>query len=159
MTNAANETVRSREIRLASRPVGEPTEANFALATADVGPPGDGEILVKNTLMSVEPYMRGRMNDVKSYVPPFAVGEPLSGAAIGTVVASRVPSIPFGTTVLHDRGWREFAVVPAKAARVIDISQVPAETYLGALGTTGFTAWVGLRIIAEIKDGETIFVS
>jgi NADPH-dependent curcumin reductase CurA len=159
MTNAANETVRSREIRLASRPVGEPTDANFVLATADVGPPGEGEILVKNSLISVEPYMRGRMNDVKSYVPPFAVGEPLTGAAIGTVIASRVPSIPFGTTVLHDRGWREFAVVPAKAARVIDTSQVPAETYLGALGTTGFTAWVGLRIIAEIKEGQTIFVS
>jgi len=155
----ANETVRSREIRLASRPSGEPTGDNFAVATAEVGPPGEGEILVKNTLMSVEPYMRGRMNDVKSYVPPFAVGEPLSGAAIGTVVASRVPEIPFGATVLHDQGWREFAVVPAKSARVIDTTHVPAEAYLGALGTTGFTAWVGLRIIAEVKEGQTIFVS
>ena len=156
---AQNETVRSREIRLASRPAGEPTDANFALATADVGPPGEGEVLVKNTLMSVEPYMRGRMNDAKSYVPPFVVGEPLSGSAIGTVIASRVPDIPFGATVLHDRGWREFAVVPAKSARVIDASRVPAETYLGALGTTGFTAWVGLRIIAEVKAGQTLFVS
>ena len=156
---ATNESVRSREIRLASRPVGEPTDENFSLATAEVGPPGEGEILVKNTLMSVEPYMRGRMNDAKSYVPPFALGEPLSGAAIGTVIASRVPSMPFGTTVLHDRGWREFAVVPAKAARAIDVTQVPAETYLGALGTTGFTAWVGLRIIAEVREGQTIFVS
>ena len=155
----ANETVRSREIRLASRPNGEPTGDNFAVATAEVGPPGEGEILVKNTLMSVEPYMRGRMNDAKSYVPPFVVGEPLSGAAIGTVIASRVPEIPFGATVLHDRGWREFAVVPAKAARVIDTTAVPAEAYLGALGTTGFTAWVGLRIIAEVKEGQTIFVS
>jgi NADPH-dependent curcumin reductase CurA len=109
--------------------------------------------------MSVEPYMRGRMNDAKSYVPPFAVGEPLSGAAIGTVIASNVPEVPFGATVLHDKGWREFAVVPAKAARVIDTSLVPAETYLGALGGPGFTAWVGLRIIAEVKAGETIFVS
>jgi hypothetical protein len=155
----ANDTVRSREIRLASRPSGEPTGDNFAVATAEVGPPGEGEILVKNTLMSVEPYMRGRMNDVKSYVPPFVVGEPLSGAAIGTVVASRVPEIPVGATVLHDQGWREFAVVPAKSARVIDTSHIPAETYLGALGTTGFTAWVGLRIIAEVKEGQTLFVS
>jgi hypothetical protein len=154
-----SDTVRSREIRLASRPQGEPTDANFELATADVGPPRDGEILVKNTLMSVEPYMRGRMNDAKSYVPPFQVGEPLSGAAIGTVIASRVPEIPFGATVLHDRGWREFAVVPAASARVIDTSRVPAETYLGALGTTGFTAWVGLRIIADVKADETLFVS
>ena len=109
--------------------------------------------------MSVEPYMRGRMNDAKSYVPPFEIGKPLSGAAVGTVIASRVPEIPFGATVLHDRGWREFAVVPAKSARVIDTSSVPPETYLGALGTTGFTAWVGLRVIADVKAGETLFVS
>ena len=153
------ETVRSREVRLASRPSGEPTGENFALATCEVGPPGEGELLVKNSLMSVEPYMRGRMNDAKSYVPPFVVGEALSGAAIGTVIASRVPDIPVGATVLHDRGWRECAVVPAKSARVIDTTHVPAETYLGALGTTGFTAWVGLRIIAEVKPDRTIFVS
>ncbi len=152
-------TVRSREIRLASRPAGEPTAANFTSASVDIGPPGDGELLVRNTMMSVEPYMRGRMNDVKSYVPPFALGEPLTGAAVGTVLASRVPEIPEGATVLHDRGWREHAIVPAKSARAIDTSRVPAETYLGALGTTGFTAWVGLRIIADVQAGETIFVS
>jgi NADPH-dependent curcumin reductase CurA len=154
-----SDTVRSREIRLASRPSGEPTDANFSLATADVGPPNDGEVLVRNALISLEPYMRGRMNDAKSYVPPFALGEPLSGAAVGTVIASRVPELPVGATVLHDRGWREYAVVPAKSARPIDTSRVPAETYLGALGTTGFTAWVGLRVIAEAKSGETLFVS
>src|SRR5665213_1846788 len=144
----ANQSVQSREIRLASRPNGEPADENFALATAEVGPPGEGELLVKNTMMSVEPYMRA-----------FVVGEALSGAAIGTVVTSRAPEIAAGATVLHDRGWREFAVVPAKAARVIDTTAVPAEAYLGALGTTGFTAWVGLRIIAEVKAGQTIFVS
>ena len=153
------ETVNSREIRLASRPSGEPTAANFELATAQVGPPGDGQLLVKNLLMSVEPYMRGRMNDAKSYVPPFGVGEPLTGAAIGTVVASKADGVPAGATVLHDQGWREYAVIPAKGARVIDTSAVPAETYLGALGTTGFTAWVGLRIIADVQPGKTIFVS
>jgi NADPH-dependent curcumin reductase CurA len=157
--SSVNETVKSREIRLASRPQGEPTAANFALETVDVGQPGDGEILVRNALSSVEPYMRGRMNDAKSYVPPFAVGEPLSGAATGEVVASGVPGIPVGATVIHDRGWREYAIVPAKAARVIDTGKVPAETYLGALGTTGFTAWVGLRIVADAKAGETLFVS
>ena len=155
----ANETVSSREVRLASRPQGEPTAANFSIATAGVGPPGDGELLVQNTMMSVEPYMRGRMNDTKSYVPPFALGEPLSGAAAGTVLASRVADIAVGATVLHDRGWREYAIVPAKSARVIDTSGVPAETYLGALGTTGFTAWVGLRLIADVQAGETLFVS
>jgi NADPH-dependent curcumin reductase CurA len=159
MSNAQNETVRSREVRLASRPQGEPKDEDFALATAEIGPPGEGEVLVRNSLISVEPYMRGRMNDSKSYVPPFQIGEPLSGAAVGTVVASRNPEIPFGATVLHDRGWREHAVVPAKSARVVDTRTVPAETYLGALGTTGFTAWVGLRIIADAKPGETVFVS
>ncbi|MDB5073300.1 MAG: NADP-dependent oxidoreductase [Candidatus Eremiobacteraeota bacterium] len=154
-----SDTVRCREVRLASRPTGEPTGANFELAHTDVGPPGEGELLVKNSLMSVEPYMRGRMNDVKSYVPPFAVGEPLTGAAVGTVIASRAPDIAVGATVLHDRGWREYAVVPAKSARVIDTSHVPAETYLGALGTTGFTAWVGLRVIAEVQPEKTIFIS
>jgi NADPH-dependent curcumin reductase CurA len=159
MSNAQNETVTSREIRLASRPQGQPTDDNFALATAEVGPPADGELLVKNSLISVEPYMRGRMNDAKSYVPPFELGQPLSGAAVGTVLASRVAEIPAGATVLHDRGWREYALVPAKSARVVDVTQVPPETYLGALGTTGFTAWVGLRIIGEVKSGETLFVS
>ena len=156
---ATNGTVQSREIRLASRPAGEPTDANFELATTEVGPPGEAEILVKNTLMSVEPYMRGRMNDAKSYVPPFEIGKPLDGAAIGTVVASNAPEIPAGATVLHNSGWREYAVVAAKAARAIDTSRVPADVYLGALGGPGFTAWVGLRIIAEVKAGETIFVS
>jgi len=159
MSDAQNETVSSREIRLASRPQGRPADDNFALATAQVGPPGEGELLVKNSLISVEPYMRGRMNEGKSYVPPFEIGQPLSGAAVGTVVASRAAEIPAGTTVLHDRGWREYALVPAKYARVVDVTQVPPETYLGALGTTGFTAWVGLRIVGEVKSGEALFVS
>jgi NADPH-dependent curcumin reductase CurA len=154
-----SDTVTSREIRLASRPVGEPTDANFALASASVGPPGEGEVLVRTSLMSVEPYMRGRMNEGRSYVPPFVIGEPLSGAAVGEVVASRASDVPVGTTVMHDQGWREYAVLPGKRVRAIDISQVPAEAYLGALGTPGFTAWVGLRIIAQTKTEQTLFVS
>lgn len=157
--SSVTDTVRGREIRLASRPQGEPTAENFALETVDLGQPREGELLVRNALSSVEPYMRGRMNDTRSYVAPFNVGEALSGAATGTVVASTVPALPVGATVLHDRGWRDFAIVPAKAARIIDTRVVPAETYLGALGGTGFTAWVGLRIIAEAKSGQTLFVS
>ncbi len=149
----------SREIRLASRPKGEPTDANFTLATAQVGPPGEGQVLVKNAFVSVEPYMRGRMNDVKSYVPPFVVGQPLEGAAIGTVVASRADGIPVGATVLHMLGWREYALLDAKAARVVDTAYVKPEQYLGALGTTGFTAWVGLNVVGRAKSGETLFVS
>jgi NADPH-dependent curcumin reductase CurA len=155
----SSDTYDSREIRLASRPEGEPTDANFTLATAQVGPPGEGQVLVRNGFVSVEPYMRGRMNDAKSYVPPFVVGEPLSGAAVGTVVASRAAGIPVGATVLHMLGWREYALLDAKAARVVDTAHVGPEQYLGALGTTGFTAWVGLNAIGKAQAGETLFVS
>ena len=156
---STNDTFAGREIRLASRPSGEPTDANFALATAQVGPPGEGQVLVRNAFVSVEPYMRGRMNDAKSYVPPFVVGEPLGGAAAGTVVVSRAPAIPVGATVLHMLGWREYAVLDAKAARVVDTAHVAPEQYLGALGTTGFTAWVGLSAVGRAQAGETLFVS
>jgi NADPH-dependent curcumin reductase CurA len=149
----------SREIRLASRPKGEPTDANFELATAQVGPPGAGQVLVRNAFVSVEPYMRGRMNDAKSYVPPFVVGQPLEGTAVGTVVASRADGIPVGATVLHMLGWREYALLDANAARVVDTAHVKPEQYLGALGTTGFTAWVGLNVIGRARAGETLFVS
>ena len=151
-------SVESREIRLASRPAGAPTAENFALANATVGPPGAGQVLVRNTIMSVEPYMRGRMNAGRSYVPPFEVGEPLSGAAVGTVVASNDPAVAEGATVLHMLGWREYAVLPGRAVRVLDPG-VPAEMYLSALGTPGFTAWVGLRVVARVQTGETLFVS
>jgi NADPH-dependent curcumin reductase CurA len=154
-----NEQMQGREIRLASRPSGEPTEQNFALETTALGEPGEGELLVRNTLVSVDPYMRGRMNEGRSYVPQFELGEALTGAAVGTVIASRAPQIPVGASVLHDQGWREYAIVAASRVRVIDTSVVPAEAYLGPLGGTGFTAWVGLNTIARIRPGETIFVS
>jgi NADPH-dependent curcumin reductase CurA len=157
--STATDTVQSREVRLAERPTGEPTAQTFTLATATVGPPGEGEVLVRTTLMSVEPYMRGRMNAGRSYVPPFGIGEPLSGSAVGEVIASRAGDIPVGSTVLHDLGWREYAVVPATRVKKIDVSSVPADAYLGAFGVPGFTAWVGLRIIAEVKAGQVLFVS
>jgi NADPH-dependent curcumin reductase CurA len=154
-----NDRAVSREIRLASRPVGEPRAENFSLASVEIAPPGEGEILVRNTLISVDPYMRGRMNDGASYIPPFEIDEPLTGAAVGTVVASNAAQVPVGATVRHFWGWRDYAVVPARAAQVLDISRVGADAYLGALGTPGFTAWVGLHVIGRIQPGETIFVS
>ncbi|HTW86039.1 MAG TPA: NADP-dependent oxidoreductase [Candidatus Sulfotelmatobacter sp.] len=157
--STTSDTVTSREIRLASRPTGEPGPEHFELANATVGPPGEGEVLVRTTLMSVEPYMRGRMNAGKSYVPPFAVGEALSGSAIGEVVASRADDVPVGTVVLHNLGWREYAVMPAAHVKAIDVRQVPPDVYLGAFGVPGFTAWVGLRIIAQVAAGQTLFVS
>ncbi len=157
--STTQDALESREVRLASRPSGEPSNENFSLGTARVGPPGEGEVLVRNTMMSVEPYMRGRMNDAKSYVPPFALGEPMQGAAIGTVVASRSPDVAEGTTVWHMLGWREYAVLPAAQVRVLDVDRVAPELYFGVLGNTGFTAWVGLHEIARIEEGETLFVS
>ncbi|GAB3767257.1 hypothetical protein FB382_001643 [Nocardioides ginsengisegetis] len=152
-------TTSSREIHLASRPSGTPVPDDFRMVEVDLPDPGPGEVLVRNTVMSVDPYMRGRMNDVKSYVPPFALDRPLDGGAVGEVVASGDDSVPVGATVLHQAGWREHALLPAAAVRVVDVSRVPASAYLGVLGMTGLTAYVGLTRIAQLKQGDTVFVS
>ena len=152
-------TTKCREIRLASRPDGWPSHDNFAFEDVELGEPGDGEVLVRNTHMSVEPYMRGRMNDAKSYVPPFAIGKPLEGGAVGIVVRSRDATLPEGTWVHSNFGWREYALAPAKAFRTIDTSLVPPSAYLGVLGVPGFTAWIGLHAIGRLKAGDVVFVS
>jgi NADPH-dependent curcumin reductase CurA len=109
--------------------------------------------------MSVEPYMRGRMNDAKSYVPPFAIGQPLSGTAIGVVVASTDESLPVGTLVSHEYGWREYATISAKAARPLPPGAANPSVYLGALGVPGFTAYVGLHDIGGLKKDDQVFIS
>lgn len=149
----------NREIHLASRPQGWPTEDTFRLVETEVPTPGPGQIVVHNQYMSVDPYMRGRMNDVKSYVPPFALDAPLDGAAIGEVVASEAADTPVGTTVLHGLGWREYALLDAAAARPVDPSIAPVSAYLSVLGMTGLTAYAGLLEVAAMKPGETVFVS
>src|SRR3954454_18719727 len=134
-----------RQIVLASRPSGMPAEENFALTEAGRPDLADGEIRVRNLFMSVDPYMRGRMNDVKSYVPPFALGAPLEGAAVGEVVASRSDQVPVGSVVLHGLGWRESAVVDGPDVRVVDPATAPKlSAYLGVPGMPGLTAHVGL---------------
>ncbi|GLX99922.1 MULTISPECIES: NADP-dependent oxidoreductase [Actinoplanes] len=149
-----------QEIRLASRPTGWPTADNFELAETTTPEPGDGQVLVRNLFMSVDPYMRGRMNDTKSYVAPFAVGEPLDGGAIGEVVASNSPDVPVGAHVTHALGWREFSVLDAARVRVVDPAAAPSlSAYLGVLGMTGLTAYVGLLDIARFREGDTVFVS
>jgi NADPH-dependent curcumin reductase CurA len=148
-----------REIRLAARPVGEPKPSDFELAEVQVPEPGDGELLVRNLVMSVDPYMRGRMNDVKSYVPPFQLGAPLDGGAVGEVVSSNVDSHKPGDLVLHGFGWRDYAVGPAKAFRVVDAAVAQSSAYLGVLGMPGLTAYAGLFDVAQMKEGETVFVS
>jgi len=150
----------TREIHLAARPAGWPSPDDFALVTTELPDPGDGQLLVRNTYMSVDPYMRPKMNDVKSYTPPYQVGEALYGGAIGEVVESRVDGYAAGDLVLHGLGWREHAVVDARAARKLEeLPGVPATQFLGALGATGLTAYVGLFDLAEFKPGDTVFVS
>jgi NADPH-dependent curcumin reductase CurA len=148
-----------REIHLAGRPTGWPTPENFTVVEAPVPDPGPGQVLVRNKLMSVDPYMRGRMNDVKSYVPPFQVGAPLDGGAIGEVITSNADGLSQGDLVLHGLGWREYALVDAAAARKVDPDLAPLSTYLGVLGMTGLTAYAGLLEVAAFRPGETVFVS
>ncbi|HET6169813.1 MAG TPA: NADP-dependent oxidoreductase [Terracidiphilus sp.] len=149
----------SREVRLARRPQGEPGLDCFAFATVNLPDPSPGEVLVENLFMSVDPYMRGRMNEGKSYVPQFEIGKPLEGSAVGRVIASRDERLPVGTFVLSMYGWREAFVAPAFHLQVVDTSIAPPSAYLGILGVTGLTAWVGLFTIAKLKDGETVFIS
>jgi NADPH-dependent curcumin reductase CurA len=152
-------TTTAREIHLASRPQGWPTPENFRTVDTELGEPGPGEVLVRNTFISVDPYMRGRMNDVKSYVPPFALDAVMDGGAVGEVVASGSDDVPVGSTVLHQAGWRSHALLPAREVRPVDTAQVPASAYLGALGMPGLTAYVGLTRIGQLAEGETVFIS
>src|SRR4051812_6475895 len=148
----------SREIRLASRPVGEPQPSDFQLAESEVTDPGDGEVVVRNTYMSVDPYMRGRMNDVPSYVPPWQLGQVCEGAAVGEVVASRDRRLAEGDTVLHQFGWREYTKL-AGGVRKVDVDGIAPSAYLGVLGMPGLTAYAGLLDVAALKDGDVVFVS
>ena len=148
-----------RAWHLRSRPQGTPTPENFELKAFDLPPVADGTIHVRNRWLSVDPYMRGRMNDVKSYVPPFQLGQPMEGGAVGEVVESKADGFAPGDLVLHMGGWRDEAVVPARTAmKLPDLGAQPQE-FLGALGTTGATAYFGLLDAASAKEGDVVFVS
>jgi NADPH-dependent curcumin reductase CurA len=149
----------SRQWRLAARPHGEPTPGDFALAEVEVPEPAEGQVLVRNLVMSVDPYMRGRMNDVKSYVPPYQLDQPLDGGAVGEVVASGVETHRPGDLVLHGLGWRDLALGPAEAFRVLPSSGASPSAHLGVLGMPGLTAYAGLFEVAGFSAGETVFVS
>ncbi len=151
--------MQSREIRLRKRPVGMPRPDDFELATVEVPAPGTGEVQVQNLCMSVDPYMRGRMVDRKSYVPPFQLGEALTGGAIGRVVASGHPEYREGDIVESHYGWRETFTAPATQLKLLGELAAPPSAYLGVLGMPGMTAYVGLFGAAGLKDGETVFVS
>ena len=149
----------TREIRLAARPVGLPDRAIFDLVETPMPAPLDGEVLVSNLYMSVDPAMRGRMNDVRSYAPPFEVGAPLYGGAIGRVVESRDATLATGDLVSNSLGWREHFVAPATTVARLEPGTHPLTHYLGVLGGTGFTAYVGMLDVGKPQAGETVFVS
>ncbi|MHB8520429.1 MAG: NADP-dependent oxidoreductase [Limisphaerales bacterium] len=151
-------SITSREIRLASRPNGIPTTANFTLARTELPPLQDQRVLVRNLFMSVDPYMRGRMNDRKSYVPPFELGKPLDGGAVGEVIESRAREFKPGDAVTSSYGWREYFMASPKELHPVSREVHPLSTYLGALGMTGMTAWVGLNLV-RVKADDVIFIS
>src|SRR5271169_5779911 len=151
--------VTSREIRLKSRPVGMPSAENFELATVTVPDPAPGYVQVKNIWMTVDPYMRGRMVDRASYVPPFQLGEPLQGGAIGEVVASDDPRLKRGDLVSTMFGWRESFNAPAANLQKLETFGLPPQAFLGVAGMPGLTAYVGLLRTAALKDGDVVFVS
>ena len=142
----------SKEIHLKSIPAGMPVADNFELVETSIPDPGDGEVLVQNLYMSVDPYMRGRMRFATT-------GEVLMGAAIGRVVASGNPDYSEGDYVENGFGWREYFIANGKGLRKVDESLVPLSAYLGVMGMPGLTAYGGLLVTGEMKDGETVFVS
>jgi NADPH-dependent curcumin reductase CurA len=149
----------ARAWHLKSRPQGLPTADNFELRETALPPLGEGMVRVRNLWLSVDPYMRGRMNDVKSYVAPFQLGEPMDGGAIGEVVESRAEGFQPGDLVQHMGGWRDEAVAPAKTAKKLPDLGVAPELFLGVLGVTGMTAYFGLLDAAAAKEGDVVFVS
>ncbi|MBV8686284.1 MAG: NADP-dependent oxidoreductase [Alphaproteobacteria bacterium] len=149
----------NRAWHLKSRPQGLPTEDNFELKELPREDLPDGWVRVENRWLSVDPYMRGRMNDVKSYVPPFQVGAPLEGGAVGVVVESRSPDLAEGETVFHMLGWRETATGAAEKFNKLPPLGVEDHQWLGNLGLTGGTAYFGLLRAAQAKEGDIVFVS
>ena len=149
----------SREVVLAARPQGMPQESDFELRDVPDASPGDGEASVRNVFVSVDPYMRGRMTGVRSYVEPFAVGDAIEGGAVGRVVESSYEGLAPGDWVASMLGWREQGVAAGAQLRKLDESVAPPSTALGVLGMPGLTAWVGLVDIGGVQEGETIYVS
>jgi NADPH-dependent curcumin reductase CurA len=148
-----------RQIVLASRPDRQVKPENFLLQTVPVPALKDGQVLVRNHYLSLDPYMRGRMDDVRSYAPPQALGHVMIGGTTGEVIESRSPALQAGDKVVGALGWSEMGVCDARALHKVDTTQVALSAYLGAAGMPGITAWYGLTQIMQPKEGETIAVS
>jgi NADPH-dependent curcumin reductase CurA len=149
----------SRELRLVARPAGVPGEELFELVEEPIPEPAEGQLLIRNAYFSVDPYMRPRTGDARSYVAPFTLGEAMTGGAVGRVAVSRHPDFAEGDWVLHLLGWREWALSDGSHAWKVDSGIAPVSTALGVLGVPGFTAWYGLHEIGRPRTGETVFVS
>ena len=149
----------SREVRLVSRPNGASTHSNFEIVEVELQPLGPGEVRVRNTWMSVDPYMRGRMRDYESYLPPFQIGKVLEGMAVGEVVDSSDPGFATGDTVLSFMGWREVFNAPAAALRKPEVQVSSPEMHLGVCGNTGHTAYIGLSDVLKLQSGQVLFIS
>ena len=149
----------SREIRLVARPQGFPGEDLFEVAEVSIPDPAEGQLLVRNAYFSVDPYMRPRMNDVRSYVAPFTLGEAMTGGAVGRVEVSRNPRFAEGEWVVHGLGWREWALSDGSGVQKMEATSAPVSTALGVLGMPGYTAYHGLFEIGRPQPGETVFVS
>ena len=155
-------TLVNQQIVLASRPDGEPSAANFRLQSAPVAELQDGQVLVRHHFLSLDPYMRGRMNDGKSYAQPQALDAVMQGGTVGEVAASRNPAYSVGDRVVGMGGWQEYSVVEATMVgmmRKVDTTHIPLSAYLGAVGMPGVTAWMGLTQIISPKAGETLAIS
>ena len=149
----------ARAWHLMSRPQGLPTDENFALKDIDLPALGEGMVRIRNQWLSVDPYMRGRMNDVKSYVPPFQIDQPMEGGAVGEVVESTAAGFAPGDRVLHMGGWRDEAVLDARTVNKLPDLGAEPQAFLGNLGVTGATAYFGLMDVASAKAGDIVFVS
>lgn len=151
--------MQTNTILLASRPQGEPTEAQFQFETRELPALKSGEVLLKTRYVSVDPYMRGRMSSAKSYVAPFEVGEPIAGGVVAEVVESQAEKLPVGSIVVGNLPWQEYSVAPAAQLNRVPADQAPISYYLGLLGMPGLTAYFGLLDICDPKEGETVVVS
>lgn len=155
-------SITSREWALAKRPEGMPQDSDFQMITTECPEPSDGQIQVRNSWMSVDPYMRGRMYDRESYVPPFQIGETLQGGAVGIVTASAHPDYAEGDLVSTMAGWREAFTAPPEPVMAMKLptdTGLPESAFLGIAGMPGLTAYAGILRVAELKEGDTVFVS
>lgn len=151
--------MKSREIHLNAYLKGAPKPENYSVVEVDVPEPKDGEVTVRNHFISVDPYMRGRMSGIRTYVGPFEIGKVMEGGAVGEVVASKFEGLKPGDFVNSMFGWREAYTMPGNAVQKIDVSQLPPQAHLGIAGLTGMTAYVGIKRIIGLKEGETMWMS